>query len=150
MTIGDNLDRRVTFERAEGGEPAHLKINLADAAREDIAALGKILHWQDGKPNLPAVEIDLDPGASGGAKLINALERRGFDVDFNKDGTVDISKTIKLGDGKSPGEHIRQAQVVFDPQFGPVVELGKGNFFDDHRLSVREKAFLIKNAYDRT
>jgi len=152
MTKGEDfVPGKITYERAEGGEQAHLKINLADAASDDIRALNKILQWQDGKPNLPNVEFDLDPNAIAGAKLINALERRGFDVEFNKEeGTVDISKDIKLGDGKSPGEPIRRAQVIFDPEFGPVVEIGKGHFVHDHRLSVREKAWLIKNARDVT
>lgn len=151
MTIGDNFAQaKVTFEK-ERGEPAHLKINLADAARDDIAALAKILNWQGGKPGLPNLEIDLSPDADGAAKLIGALEHRGFNVEIDKENqTLDISKTVKLGDSKSPGEHIRRAQVVFDPEFGPVVEIGKGHYFHSDGLNLREKAFLIKKAFDKT
>lgn len=153
MNKYEDFGAKVTFEK--GTEPAQLKINLTDATREDIKAMNQIMHCHDKDNLLPRCEIDLNPERRDAVKVINALERRGFDVEIDKENrTIEITKDVKIGDGYNlPGDPQRQARIVFDRQFGPTVELSGKHLDHDHlnRFGWREKVAwgIVKNAYDR-
>lgn len=152
MSKFEDFSGKITIEK--GGESAQLKVNLADVTRDDMKAMNQIMQCHDKANLLPRCEIDLNPNLAGAAKVINALERRGFDVDINKENrTVEISKDVKFGDGYSlPGDPPRRAQIVFDREFGPTVEITNKHFGHEHanKYGWRERVawHAVKNAYE--
>lgn len=150
----DFSNSKVTFEKEFSGDGVNFKINLADATRNDLVAMSKIMSCQETPGGLPKCEIDLDPPGPG-AKLINALERRGFDVDIDKEtGRIEITKDVKIGHGyRLPGDPERHAQVTFDPRIGPTMTFNtehKDHMHPD-RFGWRERVawHAMKNAYDK-
>lgn len=141
VTIEKTVDKEITA-----------KVNLADASRDEMYLLNKMLHCDGKNAYLPLCEIGVDPTTRPGQKLINALERRGFDVDVDKEnGTVEISRPIKFGDGhRLPGDPVRRAEVVWDREQGVHVEIGKP-LGHDHKYSLAERAAwrIARNVYDK-
>ena len=148
----DISSAKLSFER--GDDSAQLKINLADVTRNEIRAMNQLMHCQDKDGILPRCDIDVDfdhhPGRA--AKLIHALERRGFDVDIDRENkTIEITKDFKGGQGDDGcGDAAPGAKVLVNREFGPHIEIGRAHLGHDHfnRFGWRERAILhaVKDA----
>lgn len=147
MNRFDDIDyAKVTYEGQKGGEGSKLQVNLVDVSRDEFQAMDRIMHNQD-RPNcLPNCELDFNPGEHKAAKLINALERRGFNVEFDKENrTIEISKELKLGE---MAKEFKVGKLDFTPR----VDFRHGHLEYDHpnRFGLREKLAwrAAKNAYE--
>lgn len=147
MTRFDDIDyAKVTYERDKGGEGRNLQVNLVDVSRDEFQAMNKILHNHDKQNFLPNCEVDFNPGEHKAAKLINALERRGFEVEFNKENrTIEISKELKLGE---MAKEFRVGKLDFTPRH----DFRHGHLQHDHANTFGWRERLAwraaKNAYE--
>jgi len=145
---------KIAFDRAD--DSAQLNVNLADVGRNEIRAMRQAMNGQDQAGMLPHIDIDVDVDVdvnhklAKAAHLIKALERRGFDVDIDKeDRSIEISKDFDKGFNRPliPG---RRAHLEFDREQGLTIELGPRHWGHEHhnRFGWRERAIInaVKDA----
>lgn len=141
MSNFEDFGGKVTFEKRQNGEPAHLTIDYADVTRDEFKQLAQMRHCNEQDSNLPCCDIDFGHGIDRPAKLLHALERRGFDVDVDKENrTIEISKDHGLGSKYEEGrEHY--LKNVSDKECGPNIKIIHADFDHPHpiRHELRER-----------
>ncbi len=151
MSNFEDFGGKVTFEKGQNGEPSSLTINLADITRDEFRQMREMRQMvRDERDNvLPHCDIDFEPDHNLGAgkRLINALERRGFDVDVDKEErTIKISKDFDKEGGCKPLENAaeRRAQAFFGREFHPVARMIHRDWVEDHpvRHALRERLVI--------